>query len=1548
MERFFLVLLEKHFESFARKIALNPWKVIILTFGLSCLFGVGLVRLTVENRIEKLYVPSNTKSENALHEGKPYFINSYNSRQEEVIFLPKPGKSIFSNSCLTFVDSVIKQIVSIPSYRKLCKQKSSFVKKYKQYNRDETCMIINPLELLRGSIKRNDTSVSLAKALGDKETLMSNGKPAALNLGYMFSDYDTLRFTKTSENSIRVIFFMQQAESGLLYDQLLDWEKMFIGKLKELNKDQACVEITFAAERSMSDSVSESTRSDIPLMSITFTIMIFIAVQINGSKTNSIRGHSLLTMLGVCSSALSVLAGFGLVMAFGVPFISIVGILPFLVVSIGIDDVFIIIHEFEKMPEAMPANRRVSHAIAKVGATITMTTLTDIIVFAIGISSSFPAVKYFCIFAAVTFTAEYLLQMTLFIALLSLDARRMKAGKRDCLPFCRGEDRELRWKWKEKFSPRKIMNTYGNLLLKWPSRLFILLLVIAMTSAGIYGYLNISHEFSRKLLAKSGTYYRRYLDVVEKHFLPEIDVSLIQTGQTNYTSFQEQNKIIAAPNLAYSSGYYLHRNSSWMASFQLWANINNITITENNLLLNLNTFLSIPKYSFFNDDVVLDGNKGILASRIHIYMKASTSSSFHKNAMLQLRKVLSDHDQSLTPMSNLFIYFEQYVVITDEVIRNLLCAAGTVALVTALFCTHPLIAILIVLGLFVLAVQLFGMMYFWNVSLNSISMLNLVMAIGFSVDYSAHFAHAFSTSNKHKVDDRILDALSTVGWSILMGGLSTFLGILALAFSSSDIFQIFFRMFLGIAVFGLFDGLVLLPVLVSLLGSFFRGVNSFQIPDWALKKYSDPVLHSKTRPRKRVEKKSDNQKLISVVGIATRFPTAKTKDQFWELLLNGRRTLSEYPENRRGRFSHFKRMFNPSRPMMGRMYVTKGSFLEDIDLFDHQFFGISAREAKTMDPQQRLILQNVFEAIEDAGLRLEDLQNCRTGVYVGIMNWDYDGVIRSDSSLLNQDQFTGTGVDPSLIPNRISFALNFTGPSLFVDTACSSSLSALSIAYDHLKSGRCDIAIVSAANILLDTVKHIAICQANMLASDGQSKSFDAAADGYGRGEGIASVILKPSFTAVLDGDNIYCDILSCGVNSDGRGAIPITAPSIQGQQDLCQEVLASSGIRADAIQYVEAHGTGTIIGDRVETESIANVYSCMRPADNPLRIGSVKSNINHTESVAGLAGLIKVCLMMKHKKFVPTVGIENLNPALQTEERKIKVQQTIEDWVNDGHNTRTAAVNSFGYGGSNGHVIVQEGVKKMDKKKEGPTSVEKLHVLVLSAYSVPSLKETARKFGYWLSGLNEDNTTALDVSYSLYKRRTHHDHRIAVGFENLIEAADLLQRYAENEIAGKNLLRLTEGKKFHSPSKVGFVFGGQGSSRPGVIKQLRQNKLMENCFQRVQREISSCNQHLSIFNEDIGGNQTNVKESQALTSLKIFAVEYAVAQVLIEKTGIYPLAVAGHSLGDISAACISGYISLQDAVKMIIIRSSLQEECTAEGSMMAVGKYQILLLENY
>ncbi|XP_028418199.1 uncharacterized protein LOC114543410 [Dendronephthya gigantea] len=341
-----------------------------------------------------------------------------------------------------------------------------------------------------------------------------------------------------------------------------------------------------------------------------------------------------------------------------------------------------------------------------------------------------------------------------------------------------------------------------------------------------------------------------------------------------------------------------------------------------------------------------------------------------------------------------------------------------------------------------------------------------------------------------------------------------------------------------------------------------------------------------------------------------------------------------------------------------------------------------------MDPQQRILLQVVFEAIEDAGIPLEDLQQCRTGVYVGSMCAEYSVLVFDPSNIRKIDQFSSTGCSMSVIANRISFSLNLTGPSIALDTVCSSSLVALHIAFQHLQTGECDAAIICAPNIILiGNQFHTACCRTGLLAQDGRCKCFDIKGDGYGRGEGVAAIVIKPTQTALEDRD-IYAEVVACGTNNDGQTAIPMTAPSEVAQATLFRRVLQESHLTKDDITYVEAHGTGTAVGDVVEIGSLSTVYG--NSGKRLLRVGSVKSNVNHTESTAGLAGLIKTCLMIKHAHLFLLLIFNKLNHS-SLSQRKMVVQVSNEPWKTEGDKPRTAAVSSYGFGGANAHAIIRE-----------------------------------------------------------------------------------------------------------------------------------------------------------------------------------------------------------------------------------------------------------------
>ncbi|CAB4020054.1 Phthiocerol synthesis polyketide synthase type I, partial [Paramuricea clavata] len=811
------------------------------------------------------------------------------------------------------------------------------------------------------------------------------------------------------------------------------------------------------------------------------------------------------------------------------------------------------------------------------------------------------------------------------------------------------------------------------------------------------------------------------------------------------------------------------------------------------------------------------------------------------------------------------------------------------------------------------------------------------MALGFSVDYNAHVAYHFVSSKVATPELRVIDALSKIGGSVFLGGLSTFIGMMPTGFASSTVFKTFFKMFVGIVVLGLVHGLAILPVYLTLLGKIFDfreiNINSIIIKWFKYARKQKSFKTTNTNLSVNVVK-AKNSIPAAIVGIGCRFPGGATsKDAFWDMLVDGRCGIGSYPTNRPNS-REFIDCFNPGKDTPGKHYVLTGAFLEKIAGLDAQFFGISQTECRSMDPQQRILLQVVYEAIEDAGMRLEDLQQSRTGVYVGLMNLEYGSLVLDSSNIRKVDQFSSTGCAMSVLANRISFSFNLTGPSLTLDTACSSSLVAFDVAFGHLQTGECDVAIVCAANILLTGNKfHTACCRTGLLAQDGRCKSFDIKGDGYGRGEGVAAVVIKPTKTALDDRDDIYAEVVACGVNNDGKTAIPITAPSEVTQSILFQRVLQESGFSKDDIQYVEAHGTGTAVGDVVEMGSLATVYG--NSSNRILRLGSVKSNINHTESTAGLAGLIKTCLMIKYGRFVPTINVSEVKPQLKMSERRMMVQVCNEPWNTDGRTPRTAAVSSYGFGGANAHVIVRE-------VTENPVTVIpsrsiSSRVMTLSAASKDALRAMARKVSQSFKEKPDDDELLKDnICYSLNERYTVHSHRLALSFSSFENAARALEKFADQEIGWEEFV--ATGDVTETRNKVVFLYGGQGAQWYGMAREMlvHEPKFKES-IEKVDALLDRYKASWSLITELNKPAETSRLHENPIGQTALFAIHFALTE-LLESWGVTPSAVLGHSLGEISAAWACGALRLDKALQLVLFRSQLHEKCSPTGCMAAIG----------
>ncbi|MDE2851833.1 MAG: type I polyketide synthase [Acidobacteriota bacterium] len=685
---------------------------------------------------------------------------------------------------------------------------------------------------------------------------------------------------------------------------------------------------------------------------------------------------------------------------------------------------------------------------------------------------------------------------------------------------------------------------------------------------------------------------------------------------------------------------------------------------------------------------------------------------------------------------------------------------------------------------------------------------------------------------------------------------------------------------------------------------------------------------------------------VAIVGMACRFPGSKDLAGYWRQLLAAENAVVEGPPGsvigRPGRqFPQFA---------ASNEAIRFGAYVEDLDLFDAEFFRISPIEAQMLDPQQRMMLEVSWWALEDAAIDPGSLKGSRTGVYAGISIMDYRDMAISDpgTSEAAAGLYAATGNALNTAIGRVSFVLGLEGPSMAIDTACSSSLVAIHQAVAGLQRGEADLVLAGGVHAQFAGRPLELRANAGMLSPTGQCWTFDAAADGFVSGEGCGLIVLKRLSDAQTDGDRIWAVIPGSAVNQDGASQ-GLTVPSAPSQEKAMEAALARAGASPSDVDYLETHGTGTIVGDPIELNAAAAVYGRERDAEHPLLVGSVKTNIGHLGPAAGVAGLIKAVLAMRHGVIPRHLNFSNPNPNIDWDRLPVRVTDGMTDWPLHPDRPRLAGVNSFGWSGTNGHVLVQ-GYDELEapagaarasfpasvrlpvkartvpgEEPLGEPGTRETRFLPLSARSPEALREVAGRYLSWLD--EETDPDLSDLAWTAAVGRSHFAHRAGLVFS---EAAQLRQQL-EDLAAGEG------GGTPRAAQKVAFVFTGQASQWPGMGRALYEREpVFRSVLDRCDRLLSE-DREVSLLDVMFGENGTDgLLDEPTWTQPAIYSLECALV-ALWESLGVRPSVVVGHSLGEIAAARAAGGFTLEQGLRYASARGTLMGATRSDGAMAAV-----------
>ncbi|WP_372447007.1 type I polyketide synthase [Streptomyces flavofungini] len=682
--------------------------------------------------------------------------------------------------------------------------------------------------------------------------------------------------------------------------------------------------------------------------------------------------------------------------------------------------------------------------------------------------------------------------------------------------------------------------------------------------------------------------------------------------------------------------------------------------------------------------------------------------------------------------------------------------------------------------------------------------------------------------------------------------------------------------------------------------------------------------------RRRVRELEDNrQEPVAIVGMSCRYPGGvNTPEDLWRLVADGTDAISPFPTDRGWDTDE---LFDPDPDNQGTSTTAEGGFLYDAPKFDASFFGVSPREALAMDPQQRLLLETAWEAIERAGIDPVALRRSRTGVFAGVMYYDY--ATRLHALPEGVEGYIGTGNAGSVVSGRVAYTLGLEGPAVTVDTACSSSLVALHLAAQALRQGECTLALAGGVTVMPTAGTFVDFSRQRGLSTDGRCKSFAASADGTGWGEGAGLLLLERLSDARRNGHKILAVVRGSAVNQDGASS-GLTAPNGPSQQRVIRDALTSAGLKPDDVDAVEAHGTGTTLGDPIEAQALLATYGKERSAERPLWLGSLKSNIGHTQAAAGVGGVIKMVMAMREGVLPKTLHVDEPTPQVDWDAGAVELLTESREWPGrEGSGPRRAGVSSFGVSGTNAHVIVEQapGEESASGEAVSPSAVSSVVAgvvpVALSAKSPEALRAQAVRVRELLSA--RGGLELGDVAWSLAVSRSRFEHRGVVLGRDRDEVLAGLAELAQGDPTVQNVVM---GRALGGSARPVFVFPGQGSQWAGMARELLDSSPVFAARMRKCADALSEFVDWDLIEELNGERFDHVDVVQPV----LFAVMVSLSAVW-QAAGVEPAAVVGHSQGEIAAACVAGALSLQDAARVVALRSLAIRELSGKGGMVSV-----------